>query len=162
MTNSNPSSTQQLPSNCRWIPIAILIVSFLGFLDASYLTIEHYRNVVPPCTLTSGCETVLTSSYAVMLGVPTSLWGALFYVIVFLLTLSYRNAPNRKRTLLLLEIVTIGFLASLMFLYLQIYVLKSLCIYCLGSLGTSTLLFVAGLLLAILSRSVWQPPGVSR
>ena len=55
--------------------VFLFIVALIGFADASYLTVEHYRNVIPPCT-TSGCETVLTSSYSTILhGFPT-LWPA--------------------------------------------------------------------------------------
>jgi len=61
--------------------IAFAVVALLGFVDATYLTVEHYRGVVPPCT-TAGCEIVLTSEYSVLFGVPTALFGSVYYFLI--------------------------------------------------------------------------------
>src|SRR5690348_14780226 len=59
-----------------------IILSFLGFLDAAYLTILHYKNVIPPCSIAHGCETVLTSQYATLGPIPIALLGVFFYLVV--------------------------------------------------------------------------------
>lgn len=132
----------KLPSK---VAIFILIVALLGFVDATYLTIEHYKGNIPPCSVISGCEVVLTSIYSQVLGIPTALVGSLFYLFILIGVFAYLE--SKKTTLLKWSLIlTIpGFIFSLWFVYIQIFELHSYCIYCLGSFLTSTLLFVTTL-----------------
>lgn len=118
-----------------------LILAFLGFLDATYLTILHYKNVIPPCTIGS-CETVLTSEFSVIFGIPLSLLGSLFYLSVIVLGLLILT--NYKKIFLQLfyaQAIT-GFIISLILLGLQAFTIKQFCQYCLLSLATSTGIFI--------------------
>lgn len=130
--------------------ILLLIVAVIGFADAAYLSFEHYQGVIPPCSLTSGCEQVLTSSYSTVAGIPVSLGGAIYYFLVALGAFIYLESkyaasvkPHHEKFLRYALLVTIlGFIASLWFVYIQIFVIHSYCVYCLGSAITSTILFV--------------------
>ena len=80
------SAFPKLPSSwTKYLPLGIGVLAFLGFLDAVYLTVLHYKNAIPPCTIAHGCETVLTSSYATIFGIPIALIGAGFYLTVLIL-----------------------------------------------------------------------------
>lgn len=125
-------------TNLNRLSKALLAVSFLGFVDAAYLTIQHFANSIPPCTI-GGCETVLTSPYAEILGIPIALLGALYYIAIFFLVLS-----DRRRIFTVL--VSAGFAVSLILLGLQLFVIRALCLYCIFSLVTSTALFILALL----------------
>ena len=132
----------------KWFIIFFTIVSFLGFLDATYLTAQHYMGAIPPCVITTGCETVLTSEHSVIFGVPTALWGAIYYLLIFILAvLALDLKPEIIRFAAYLT--TIGFLASLYFVYLQFFVIKEICSYCMISAATSTILFILGMLVII-------------
>ena len=133
ITSNNLSKTQ-------------LVLSFLGFLDAAYLTIVHFQNQIPPCT-TDGCETVLTSSYAEIWGIPIALFGGLFYISVFFLVLA-----DRKGLTLLLT--GVGFVVSAVLFCLQLFVIDAFCTYCLVSAGITTLLFITSIF-------SWRQPGNS-
>lgn len=124
-----------------WI---IVIVAFLGFLDATYLTVQHYMNTVPPCSATQGCERVLTSQYATVAGIPVALGGVLFYLAVFVLAFWMTMNGFRKAVPLLFGLTIIGLVTSAVLVYLQLGVLKAICLYCMGSAISSTLLFVFG------------------
>ena len=83
MTNLNQPSTK--PSRLRGLNISlalVVILSFLGFADASYLTADHYLSLPLPCTL-NGCEVVLTSRYATLGPVPTALLAVLLIDTIF-------------------------------------------------------------------------------
>lgn len=110
-----------------------LILSFLGFIVASYLTILHYRNILPPCTITSGCELVLTSKYAVILGIPVALLGSLFYLSVIIICLLILT--NYKKVFLnaFYLLVIIGIIVSLILTYIQAFLIHAFCQYCLTS-----------------------------
>ena len=79
--------------------LPILLILF-GIADAGYLTYEHFRQVIPPCTvnrllpIASDCGKVLRSSYSVMFGVPVAVFGIFQYsllLIAFLFFLFYRK-----------------------------------------------------------------------
>ncbi|MDO8626129.1 MAG: vitamin K epoxide reductase family protein [Candidatus Magasanikbacteria bacterium] len=124
--------------------IIFLLVSFLGFLDASYLAVEHYRGVVPPCSVIVGCELVTTSKYALIFKIPVALLGAIYYLAVLILSVAYLESQNKKWLTAAAILTPLGFLASAWFVYLQLYVIKAVCIYCVGSALTSTILFILG------------------
>jgi uncharacterized membrane protein len=129
----------------RKFKIAFLVVALLGFLDASYLTMVHYLHIIPPCYIVQGCETVTTSAYSKILGIPVALLGALYYLTVFSLMLFYAD----KREIRVLPFITgatvLGFLSSLWFLYVQGVLIGEWCMYCLFSALTSSILFAFGL-----------------
>jgi len=108
--------------------LLVRILAIIGFADAVFLTTQHYLGEIPPCSVVEGCETVLTSPYATILGIPVALFGALFYLAILF-------KPSRLLAFL-------GFLASLTLLYLQLFVIKAICLYCLISLVTSTGIFI--------------------
>jgi len=120
--------------------IFFFVIALLGFADAAYLTVEHYRNIIPPCT-TSGCETVLTSQYSVVLGLPVSILGAFFYLAMLIGAAIYLEAklvsgevrPTHLAILKWTFLGTVfGLLASIWFFYLQAFIIHAFCQYCLG------------------------------
>jgi len=129
----------------RWAAILFLCVSFLGFLDATYLAIEHYRGVIPPCSIVEGCDTVLASDYAKVFGVPVALFGALYYLFVFLSALFYLDRGSLMALRMASWGTIAGFLSSLWFLYVQFFILHAVCLYCIFSAGTSITLFTLGM-----------------
>ena len=132
----------------NWLIFTFLAVSFLGFLDATYLTAQHYLGTIPPCVITTGCETVLTSEHSIIFGIPTALLGSVYYILLFLLAiLSF----DIKREIIRFAafLTPMGFLASLYFVYLQLFIIEEICTYCMVSAATSTILFVLGLFIII-------------
>lgn len=124
--------------------IVFLIVSAIGFLDATYLTVEHYRGAIPPCSV-EGCEIVLTSAYSTVAGIPIALFGALFYLTVLILSLYFLDSKNAKALRAASYLTIPAFLTSLVLVYLQLFVLKNICQYCMVSAVTSTVLFIFGI-----------------
>tara|TARA_Y100000310_G_C20700785_1_gene829673 strand:- start:8177 stop:8620 length:444 start_codon:yes stop_codon:yes gene_type:complete len=123
---------------------ALGIVSFLGIVDAAYLTYSHFRHTVVPCSI-GGCETVLTSEYATIGPVPVAAIGAIYYAIILILTVFLFKNQNKKILGIILVITGAGFLATLYFIYLQLFVIESICLYCMGSAVATTMLFVISL-----------------
>ena len=124
--------------------IVMLAVAAIGFLDATYLTIEHYRGAIPPCTI-EGCEVVLTSEQAEIAGVPVALLGAIYYLLILILAIAYLDRQNQSVLRFAASTTIVGLVASAYFVSLQLFVIKSICQYCMISAGTSTLLFITGI-----------------
>lgn len=128
--------------------IFFAVVSLVGLADTVFVTINHYKGVIPPCTLLNGCETVLTSKYSEVFGVPIALIGALFYLTVFLSALAYLKTKNNKIIIVFLVLTALAILMSLFFIYLQFFVIKAVCEYCLTSAAASTILFATSVFMA--------------
>lgn len=125
------------------IIILSIILSFLGFLDASYLTILHYKNIIPPCSIAHGCETVLTSKFAVIGPVPIALLGVGFYLaILVLLGLLLENKQELKIKLILLAVCSFGLVVSIILVGIQAFILHAFCQWCLTSEGINLLIFL--------------------
>ncbi len=124
------------------LTIASLIFGFLGFLDATYLTILHYKNAFPPCTVTGGCETVLTSQYSVILDVPLSLFGSIFYLLIIVFSLAILLHKRKIFAHGLFLTAFSGLFVSAVLFFVQFFILKAFCQYCLLSEVISLVLFI--------------------
>lgn len=113
-----------------------LFVAFLGFLDATYLTLAHFQNSIPPCTV-AGCEIVLTSRYATVLGIPLALLGSLFYLSVMAISLLILTNYKEIFIKMFYFLAATGFIVSLILIGIQAFELKAFCQYCLASAATS-------------------------
>jgi uncharacterized membrane protein len=120
-----------------------IVLAFFGFLDSAYLTILHYENVVPPCTI-HGCEAVLTSTYSTIGPIPLALFGVLFYLAVIIICLLIVVEGMKKLLKFFHFTVLVGFLASIVLFLIQALIIKSFCQYCLLSEVIATgLLFLS-------------------
>lgn len=131
----------------KLLVIVLLIVSFIGFVDSAYLASKHYSGAPINCSILSGCEEVATSEYATVLGIPLALVGAIYYSVVSVLLLVYLE--TKKYGILLSVVVgsTGAFLTSLILIYIQIAVIGAICLYCMASAASSTILFIGSLFL---------------
>jgi uncharacterized membrane protein len=134
-----------LKSNTRWVYVATALLSLVGLADAVYLTVQHLTGQSVRCTVTSGCSEVLSSSYAVVGGYPLAGLGGAAYFTVFSLAIlaifGYRVAGR-----LLLPLVGGMFLVSLYLVYLQAFVIRAFCQYCLLSAAVTTGLMILAVL----------------
>ena len=124
------------------LSITCLIFAFIGFLDSTYLTILHYENVFPPCTVIHGCETVLNSQYSVILGVPISLLGSLFYLLIMFFALAVLLDKRKIFAHGLFLAAFSGLFVSAVLFFVQFFILKSFCQYCLLSEAITLVIFI--------------------
>ena len=117
------------------------LVSLVGIADAIYLTVEHLAGRSVRCTIVSGCSEVLASPYASVRGFPLAGIGAVAYFTVFslatLAAFGYRGVGK-----LLTLVVGAMFLTTLWLLYLQAFVIRHFCQFCLLSALVTTILTV--------------------
>lgn len=145
MQNFKTSSNKQSQIIPKWLVALFLALSAIGFLDASYLTVKHYLGTPINCSLLNGCDKVTTSAYSVIAGLPVALLGVLYYVAVFMLVMLYVDTGRKKLMYGAALLTPLGLLASLWFVYVQVFVIHALCLYCLISAFISTLLFGFGM-----------------
>ena len=127
------------------LPLLAAIVALIGLADAVYLTVHHYTAEPVPCSIVAGCETVLTSSYAEIAGIPLAAFGAAAYFIAFSLALLTAFGNRAMWTLFGVQTVLMS-LFTVWLLYLQAFVIGAFCQFCLVSAATSfTLLILYGI-----------------
>lgn len=129
--------------------ITTLILSIIGIFDTTYLIIKHYNQDSINCSIFEGCDLVTTSTYSVIFGIPVAVLGIIFYVSVFALTLWYLKSKNKKVLASILGLSSVGFLMSIWFVYIQVFILDAYCLYCLVSALLSTTIFILSLIIML-------------
>jgi uncharacterized membrane protein len=124
----------------------VAIVAVAGLADATYLAVQALTGETLSCGGSPDCFRVLGSSYAKLDGIPVAMLGTLAYFTVFALatfaTFGYSWAPR-----FLALVVGAMFLMTLWLLYVQAFVLRAYCRYCLFS--AAIIFLIAGLLIAV-------------
>jgi uncharacterized membrane protein len=127
------------------------LIALLGLADSIYLTVEHLTGQTVDCIASSGCETVLGSSYAQVGKVPLASFGAAGYFAVFsLATLAAFDHAWAKR--LFPWQVGIMLAVTLWLLYIQAFVLHAFCDFCLLSAGLTGVLSAISVALCFTAR----------
>jgi uncharacterized membrane protein len=160
-----PQQQQSKAFPPKWAAVVLIILALIGFCDATYLTIDHYQNIAPPCFVGS-CEVVLTSAYSTVAGIPVSIFGVAYYLFIVVALFAFINSSadpvtgNKKTGAFraALYVTPLGFLASLYFFIIQAFVLDHFCQYCLLSATTSTVLFLIASYLLLKMRKLSRVP----
>jgi uncharacterized membrane protein len=133
------------------LPLAAAVVAVAGLVDAVYLTVHHYTAEPVPCSIISGCETVLSSTYSEIAGVPLAAFGAAAYFAAFVLALLTAFGNRMLWPLFgVLAVLMAGFTGWL--IYLQAFVIGAFCQFCLISAATTGLLLVLFLISILMPR----------
>ncbi len=108
---------------------AAIGVALAGLGIAGYLTVVHYAGGEPVCAVAHGCATVQQSDYAALAGVPVALLGLLGYVAILVALAG--DGEGWRTASAFLALAGLGF--SVWLTYVEIGVLKAICIWCVGS-----------------------------
>jgi uncharacterized membrane protein len=140
MTNLNNSL--KLPvSKAVWIA---LFTTLVGFADALYLTINHYRQAIPPCAI-GNCETVLTSKFAEWNGIPLALAGVIGYLVIGILLVAFLDSRSLKVLGWAGWLAIASFGVGVVLVSLMIFVVHAICIYCMFSALCDLILLFCGI-----------------
>jgi uncharacterized membrane protein len=130
-------------------------IATLGLIETTHLTIAKFRGLPLACP-TNGCDRVLNSPYAYLFGVPLSLIGVVAYTTILILAITpllvshYRAKPWQQLTEItwqLLFFFTTGMAVfSSYMMYVMVWKVQALCLYCLGSAILAMSLFTITLL----------------
>lgn len=145
MSNSKKLLNQKSIGISNFFIIVWIIIALIGFIDAFYLTKVHYQGAEVTCSLTHKCDSVLTSEYATIAGLPISLGGVFYYLFMLFGAVLYLDRKKDAVIKFFSYFSLAGLITSAYFVYLQAFVLRAFCQYCLLSALTSSLLFVLGM-----------------
>lgn len=135
----------------RKLPLLAALIALIGLADSIYLTVHHYTAQPVPCSLISGCETVLTSSYAEMMGIPLAALGAAAYFVAF--SFALLAAFGNKSMWMVFGLQTILMaIFTIWLIYLQAVRIGAFCQFCLISAATTFSLFIIFLISLLWNR----------
>jgi len=144
-----PAPTPSAPSTPRrWVPWFLTAAAYLGFVISLYLTLVHYRGYVSPCYVVHGCETVQTSRYSVVLGVPVALLGTIFFGVMFYLGIGVLTRSRVTLVRAFKVLAFVGALAMIPLFLLQAIVLRAFCSYCVATEVVMLSIWIVSFLLA--------------
>lgn len=122
-----------LVQRVQWM---IRILCILGIGVAGYLTWTHLAGTDPYCGSTHSCADVQNSSYSEVAGIPVSVIGLMGYLV--LLTLSLLRGRISAEIGFYLPVLSfgaalVGVLYSAYLTYLEAFVIRAWCYWCLTS-----------------------------
>lgn len=124
-----------------WLPLLALF-ALLGFADAMYLSLMHFQNADLGCSVITGCDAVLSSEYAYLMGIPLAYLGVLYYLSLLFGATFYYQTDNRLVLKGLFGVLSTGLLFTTWLIYLQAAVINAFCQFCLISAFLTISMFV--------------------
>jgi len=122
----------------RRLRAAIAVLCVLGIGIATYLTYVHYAGLKVLCLSGGSCETVQSSSYAKLAGIPVAVLGLAGYITI-LISLAVRAEASRAAAF---GVALIGFGFSLYLTYRELFTIKAICQWCVASAALMTALAI--------------------
>jgi len=135
--------------------LILAVLDVIGLVIASYLSIVELGGGAPVCGPIKGCEEVALSEYSRIGGVPVAVFGVGLSLLLLTLAIAWWKTDLYGLLLAHYGLSLAGVIFEIYFLYLQVFVIHAVCIWC-TSYGVSLILrfFVAFI--------IWlrQPPPV--
>ena len=141
---------ESVPTQPGWLEYAMPILCLIGLGVAGYLTYVETRPVSAVCGPVGDCNTVQSSQFAWLLGVmPVGAVGMLGYLAILASWMWSRLRQDKLAEIAPLAIFGMtffGVLFSIYLTYLEPFVIRAVCLWCLSSSVIITLLFLLGLI----------------
>ena len=132
----------------RALRAAVAVLALAGAGIAAYLTYAKYADATIVCS-TGGCETVQSSEYADLLGIPVAVLGLIGYLAILATAFSAGETARVAGAALALG----GLAFSVYLVVMQVFAIEAYCVWCLASD------IVMLLLAAAATARLRQPPG---
>jgi len=108
----------------------IIILIMLVLATAASIVLS-FVSLNQACGQNQGCTIINTSKYETTLGIKNAHIGLIAFPILAILTILELKKSNKYRKKLLQIGIIVGSAFAIYFLYIQIFLLKALCKYCL-------------------------------
>ena len=134
-----------------------IALTIVGIAIAAYLTYVHYAGIEPACS-TGGCEVVQTSEWADVYGLPVAVLGLIGYISILFSLLVLRGDAQ---LFVSAALSLVGFLYSGYLTYQELFTIKAICQWCVGSAVILTLLAIVTLWRLLASGGAAEADNVS-
>lgn len=104
----------------------LLVIFIISFFTSTILALAK---TPPLCE--NGCDLVRTSKYSYSFGIKNDFYGAFAFLFLSIITYLNIKKPSKNKKYLINLGVVLGSIVGLYFIYLQKFVIKAYCKYCL-------------------------------
>lgn len=133
--------------------LILAVLDIAGLAIASYLSVVELAGGAPVCGPIKGCEEVARSEYSRIGGVPVAVYGVGLSLVLLTLALAWWKLDLYGLLLAHYALSMAGVIFEVYFLYLQVFVIHAVCVWC-TTYGLSLILRF------VIAFAVWvrQPP----
>jgi uncharacterized membrane protein len=110
--------------------LILAALDLIGLTIAIYLSVVELGGGVPVCGPLKGCEQVATSDYSRIAGVPVAVFGVALSLTLLMLALAWWRTELYALLLAHYGLSLAGVLFEVWFLYLQVFVIGAVCVWC--------------------------------
>ncbi len=112
------------------LALALVALAIAGLVVSGYLLIVRAIGAAPACPISGGCETVQSSEYSEIAGIPVAAIGVAYSIVLIVATGAWWRLRDRRA---LYVAYGLGLLATLMVAYLsflELFVIHAICTWC--------------------------------
>jgi len=110
--------------------LILAVLDLIGLAIAGYLSIVELSGQVPVCGPLHGCETVAQSEYSRIAGIPVAVFGVGLSLVLLSLALAWWRTDLYVLLLAHYGLSLAGVLFEVYFMYLQVFVIGAVCVWC--------------------------------
>jgi uncharacterized membrane protein len=138
-----------------------LLLAILGMLVSGYLTWIKLSNTQAFCSGVGDCEAVNSSAYSEIRGVPVAVLGFAAYLAIACLLAAERRVPAVREygPLAIFGLALTGTLYSAYLTYVELFVIKAVCPYCVASALIITTILILSVLRLVHGLSAGEGAG---
>ena len=131
-----------------YLLLAIFVVSLLSSLALVSKSSSGF------CVSPTSCDLVQSSEYAYTFGIKNNYYGVVAFAILTVMTVLHILKPSVEKARVIKAGVIFGSLIAIYFIFLQVFVIKAFCTYCM----VIDVSLILGLILVILHsrKSLWK------
>ena len=112
----------------NWKKYATIFLSASGIVVSFFLALVVEKEPVLGCTISGtplDCTKVLSTEFSTFLGIPVSILSAFWFIVLFsVFMVDYKN------NILIACLSILGFVSVLYFIFLELFVIHYICLYC--------------------------------
>lgn len=124
---------------------SFILLSLLGIFNSGYLVYSHYKKKHLVCPTNGNCNAVTESKWSSIFLIRNDILGIFFYLAMLISIFLFLKNPSIK---IFIQVISgLGVLFSLFLIYIQAYVIKKYCFYCLISSLLTLLIFLNSFLI---------------
>jgi uncharacterized membrane protein len=125
-----------------------LIAAVIGLLVSIYMTIYKITDNNTMCLGNGGCSAINTSKYSVVYGIPVAAIGIVGYLAIVVTHLLENRSDffEDNATLLVFGMSLTGFLFATYLTYLEFFIIKAVCPFCVTSQIAITAVFIVSII----------------
>ncbi len=130
--------------------LVIIASSFAGFLIALYIALQKRKPHPVVCPMKGDCDAVVKSEHSKFFHIPVEYLGIAYYLLIFFSYLSLSITPSFNQqhplfTFSVLSLSLVAFLFSIYLTFIQAFLIRRFCTWCLLSAFLCTIIFIAAI-----------------